>query len=263
MDWLRSLSAAVRGAGDAELDYPPMAGSPRLREVLAAYRGRVRGTLATAADVIMCAGAAQAFITVADALGATAARRRALAARPDRGRGPGPRRDPRPARAGAGSSPSRCRSTSEGIVVDALPGRRARRARHARAPVPDRRRAQPGAPRGAAAAGPSERGAIDRRGRLRRRVPLRPRAGRRAPGPAAGPRRPRRLGLQDARARAAARLADRAARRGASGCSPPASGSTTACPRSSRSRSPTSSSAAPTTATCAAARASTAAAATR
>ena len=48
----------------------------------------------------------------------------------------------------------------EGIVVDALPGRRARRARHARAPVPDRRRAQPGAARGAAAAGPTERGAI-------------------------------------------------------------------------------------------------------
>jgi GntR family transcriptional regulator/MocR family aminotransferase len=67
-DWLRSLSAAVRGAGDADLDYPPMAGSLRLREVLVAYRGRVRGTLATAADVVMCAGAAQAFITVADAL---------------------------------------------------------------------------------------------------------------------------------------------------------------------------------------------------
>jgi GntR family transcriptional regulator/MocR family aminotransferase len=67
-DWLRSLSAAVRGAGDADLDYPPMEGSPRLREVLVAYRGRVRGTLATPADVIMCAGAAQAFITVADTL---------------------------------------------------------------------------------------------------------------------------------------------------------------------------------------------------
>ncbi|HET6547670.1 MAG TPA: PLP-dependent aminotransferase family protein [Solirubrobacter sp.] len=68
-DWLRSLAAAVRGAGGAELDYPPPAGSPRLRAVLAAYRGRVRGTLASADDVIVCAGAAQAFITVADALG--------------------------------------------------------------------------------------------------------------------------------------------------------------------------------------------------
>ena len=60
-DWLRSLSAAVRGAGDAELDYPPLAGSLRLRTVLAAYRGRVRGTLAGPDDVLVCLGAAQAF----------------------------------------------------------------------------------------------------------------------------------------------------------------------------------------------------------
>ena len=39
------------------------------------------------------------------------------------------------------------------------------------------------------------------RGRLRRRVPLRPRRGRRAPGPRARPGRLRRLGQQDARAR--------------------------------------------------------------
>jgi GntR family transcriptional regulator/MocR family aminotransferase len=68
-DWLRSVGAAVRGAGDAELDYPPIAGAGRLRSVLAAYRGRVRGTLASPEDVLVCAGAAQAFITIADALG--------------------------------------------------------------------------------------------------------------------------------------------------------------------------------------------------
>ncbi|MDA0170206.1 PLP-dependent aminotransferase family protein [Solirubrobacter taibaiensis] len=68
-DWLRSLGAAVRGAGDAELDYPPIAGTERLRAVLAAYRGRVRGTLATGEDVLVCLGAAQAFITIAVALG--------------------------------------------------------------------------------------------------------------------------------------------------------------------------------------------------
>src|SRR4051794_16112466 len=67
-EWLRSLAAAVRGAGDAELDYPPIAGSLRLRTVLAAYRGRVRGTLATGHDILVCLGAAQAFITVCDAL---------------------------------------------------------------------------------------------------------------------------------------------------------------------------------------------------
>ena len=68
-DWVRSLSAAVRGAGVAELDYPPIAGAVRLREVLAAYRGRVRGTVAEAGDVVLCAGAGQAFVTIAEALG--------------------------------------------------------------------------------------------------------------------------------------------------------------------------------------------------
>ncbi|MBE2317897.1 PLP-dependent aminotransferase family protein [Solirubrobacter sp. CPCC 204708] len=67
-DWVRSVSAAVRGAGDAELDYPPIAGARRVREVLAAYRGRVRGTLATAEDVLIVLGAAQALVTIAVAL---------------------------------------------------------------------------------------------------------------------------------------------------------------------------------------------------
>jgi GntR family transcriptional regulator/MocR family aminotransferase len=68
-DWIRSLGAAVRGAGVAELDYPPIAGAGPLREVVAAYRGRVRGTVARAEDVILCAGAGQAFVTLAEALG--------------------------------------------------------------------------------------------------------------------------------------------------------------------------------------------------
>ncbi len=68
-DWLRSLSAAVRAAGVAELDYPPIAGATELREVVAAYRGRVRGTVARGDDVILCAGAGQAFVTLAEALG--------------------------------------------------------------------------------------------------------------------------------------------------------------------------------------------------
>jgi GntR family transcriptional regulator/MocR family aminotransferase len=68
-DWVRSLSAAVRAAGVAELDYPPIAGAIPLREVVAAYRGRVRGCVARADDVILCAGAGQAFVTLAEALG--------------------------------------------------------------------------------------------------------------------------------------------------------------------------------------------------
>jgi GntR family transcriptional regulator/MocR family aminotransferase len=68
-DWIRSLSAAVRAAGVAELDYPPIAGATALREVVAAYRGRVRGTVARGEDVILCAGAGQALVTIAEALG--------------------------------------------------------------------------------------------------------------------------------------------------------------------------------------------------
>ena len=71
-DWVRSLAAVVRAAGVADLDYPPIAGAGALREVLAAYRGRVRGTLARAGDVILCAGAGQAFVTLAEALGPVA-----------------------------------------------------------------------------------------------------------------------------------------------------------------------------------------------
>jgi GntR family transcriptional regulator/MocR family aminotransferase len=110
VDWLRSLSAAVRGSDDADLDYPPVAGAPRLREALAAYRGRVRGTLATAADVIMCAGAAQAFITVADALGGG---RVAVEA-------PGPA-EIRELLARRGLEPVPVPVDDEGIVVDARP----------------------------------------------------------------------------------------------------------------------------------------------
>jgi GntR family transcriptional regulator/MocR family aminotransferase len=68
-DWVRSLASAVNGAGVSELDYPPIAGAHRLRAVLAAYRRRVRGTVAEAEDVVLCAGAGQAFVTIAEALG--------------------------------------------------------------------------------------------------------------------------------------------------------------------------------------------------
>ena len=121
-DWLRSLGAVVRGAGDADLDYPPTEGSLRLREMLAAYRGRVRGTLATAADVIMCAGAAQAFITVADTLVAD----RAAASRGSR-RVPIAVEDPghgeiRDLLSRRGLDPVPVPVDAEGIVVEALPG---------------------------------------------------------------------------------------------------------------------------------------------
>ena len=142
-DWVRSLSAAVRGAGVAELDYPPIAGAIPLREVVAAYRGRVRGTVARAEDVILCAGAGQAFVTIAEALGPVKLAvedpghegirglfaKRGLEPAPDARRRAGHRRR-RAAR------------------------RRPRRPAHARPPVPDRRRAQRRAPGASCSPGP-------------------------------------------------------------------------------------------------------------
>jgi GntR family transcriptional regulator / MocR family aminotransferase len=100
--------------------------------VLAAYRGRVRGTLATAADVIMCAGAAQAFITIADAL--TAATPPPHGSAPLRGSAParGSRRVPiavedpghaeiRDLLARRGLEPVPAPVDDQGIVVAALP----------------------------------------------------------------------------------------------------------------------------------------------
>ena len=69
-DWLRSLSAAVRGAGVAELDYPPIAGAiAAARGARRLPRARARDASRAADDVILCAGAAQAFVTIAEALG--------------------------------------------------------------------------------------------------------------------------------------------------------------------------------------------------
>ena len=109
-DWLRSLGAAVRGAGDAELDYPPAEGSLLLRSVLAGYRGRVRGTLTTAESVLICAGAAQAFITVADAIAP------ARLAVEDPGHA-----EIRALLSRRGLEPVPVPVDAEGIVVDALP----------------------------------------------------------------------------------------------------------------------------------------------
>ena len=116
----------------------------------------------------------------------------------------------------------------------------------------------PGAAAGAAGVG------RDRdRGRLRLRVPLRPRAGRHAAAARAGPRRLPRHGVEDARARAAARLAASRRRRSPRRSRASAGRSTPAARRSTRAPTPACSPPARSTATCAAPAASTASAATR
>jgi GntR family transcriptional regulator/MocR family aminotransferase len=74
-EWGRAVAEVLRTAPDAALDYPPPEGVLELREVLAAYRGRVRGVDARAADVLVTAGAGQALMVVADVLRARGGRR--------------------------------------------------------------------------------------------------------------------------------------------------------------------------------------------
>ena len=130
-DWVRSLSAAVRGAGVAELDYPPIAGAIPLREVVAAYRGRVPGLRRARRRRDPVRGRRA---------GVRHARRGARAGQA-RGRGPGARGHPRAlrqARADPGPDPRRRARRRRRRAA----GRRGRGPAHARAPVPDRRGAQ-------------------------------------------------------------------------------------------------------------------------
>ena len=58
--WARAVARAAAEAPDAELDYGSGFGSLPLREALAGYLGRVRGTAAGPAGIVICAGYGQA-----------------------------------------------------------------------------------------------------------------------------------------------------------------------------------------------------------
>ena len=167
-------------------------------------------------------------------------------------------------RARPGSRSSACRSTSDGIRVDALDRLEA----DALVLTPSHQW-----PTGAVLSADAPRSAVlrwarsarraDHRGRLRRRVPLRPRADRSHAGPRPRPRRLRGHREQDARARAPARLA-RGARPTSSTRSPRRRcWPTAARPCSTSWPSPTSWPAASSTATCGGCARSTGAGATR
>ena len=172
---------------DAALDYGDPRGDDELRAELAAYLVRVRGRGGAPDELVVTCGYTQGLWLTCRALKARGARR-------GRGRGPVARRL-------LGDDPLRRAWRSSGVPVDEHGVRRRRAgrrrgARHARAPVPDRRGARARAAARAAGVG------RDRdRGRLRLRVPLRPRAGRHAAAARARPRRLPRHGVEDARAR--------------------------------------------------------------
>ncbi|MER5780340.1 PLP-dependent aminotransferase family protein [Streptomyces mobaraensis] len=58
-EWIRSVTAVLTTAGDADLDYGPPSGSLRARHVLVEYLGRVRGVRTHLQDTMITSGFAQ------------------------------------------------------------------------------------------------------------------------------------------------------------------------------------------------------------
>jgi len=111
--WRRAWTAALGAAADSDLAYPDSAGHPRLRQVLAAYLGRVRGVDADAQRLLICAGFTQGLHLLAHTLRARGARTVAL-------EDPGlPHRAPILHQAGLAVVPVSV--DGDGILVDQLP----------------------------------------------------------------------------------------------------------------------------------------------
>ncbi|GAA0366134.1 PLP-dependent aminotransferase family protein [Microbispora corallina] len=111
--WRRAWTAALGAAADSDLAYPDSAGHPRLRQVLAAYLGRVRGVDADAQRLLICAGFTQGLHLLAHTLRARGARTVAL-------EDPGlPHRAPILHQAGLAVVPVSV--DGDGILVDRLP----------------------------------------------------------------------------------------------------------------------------------------------
>jgi GntR family transcriptional regulator / MocR family aminotransferase len=77
-DWAWSLREVCRSATPLDLGYGDPRGAERLREVLADYLRRVRGTVATAEKIVICAGFAQGINVVLRCLAGLGIRRVAI-----------------------------------------------------------------------------------------------------------------------------------------------------------------------------------------
>jgi GntR family transcriptional regulator / MocR family aminotransferase len=73
--WLRSLRDAVTSITDADLGYGDMRGMESLRTALGDYLGRVRGVVASPANVVVTCGYSQGLALVCRALAAAGAKR--------------------------------------------------------------------------------------------------------------------------------------------------------------------------------------------
>jgi GntR family transcriptional regulator/MocR family aminotransferase len=76
--WLRSVRRVLIEAADERLAYPDGRGAPELREALAEYLNRVRGTAAAPENVVITNGYAQGVSLLLDVLAARGARRIAV-----------------------------------------------------------------------------------------------------------------------------------------------------------------------------------------
>ncbi len=76
--WLRSLRRVLNEAPSDRLNYLDRRGAPELREALATYLNRVRGTAGDAERVVICNGFAQALVLVTHVLKARGCRRLAI-----------------------------------------------------------------------------------------------------------------------------------------------------------------------------------------
>jgi GntR family transcriptional regulator/MocR family aminotransferase len=74
-DWAWAVREACRTAPNTAFDYGDPQGDPRLRDVLAAYLGRVRAADAVAGQIVVCSGMAQALWLVLRALAGQGLRR--------------------------------------------------------------------------------------------------------------------------------------------------------------------------------------------
>ncbi|MFD8494492.1 PLP-dependent aminotransferase family protein [Amycolatopsis sp. NPDC059657] len=77
-EWLRHEREVLTTAPDTMLGYPDPAGHPELRAELASYLGRVRAVPASASDIVITNGAAEALSLLATALHARGQRRIAV-----------------------------------------------------------------------------------------------------------------------------------------------------------------------------------------
>ena len=196
--WLRAIRGALATAPNDVFGYLAGSGVPQLRTAIADYLNRVRGTVAEPDQIVICTGYAQGIALLIGVLAAAGAKRLAL-------EDPSSGDDALPAARAAGLEVVGIPVDRDGIRVDVLRGSGA----DAVVLTPSHQW-----PTGSVLSA-ENRAAVLRwaaetrrgrhRGRLRRRVPLRPDAGRRAAGAGPRPRRLRRVGEQDPRARAAAR----------------------------------------------------------